>query len=208
MATVNGLTAERMLDIEAASIVDGAVDGSGNLILTNHGGDDINAGYVRGPAGPAASNVRPSGLIVGNNTASENVASGTWTQIASFMQTGGASWKQGNAYQVTGGRIQMVESGIYVVRAGGTFSGNSTNRRGCNIDANASATAAYANAFHDLTTFNSTAVCYVSVDKAAFRINAGEYLRFWMYQDSGSVLTASHGSGNLYVELTKISDLP
>lgn len=52
MATVTGLTADRMLAIEAASVVDGDIVGD-NLILTQHGGTQINAGNVRGPAGPA-----------------------------------------------------------------------------------------------------------------------------------------------------------
>jgi hypothetical protein len=41
-----------MLDMEAASIVDGVVDVDGNLILTTHSGVDINAGNVIGPEGP------------------------------------------------------------------------------------------------------------------------------------------------------------
>lgn len=52
MATVTGLTKERMLEIEAASVVDGDVDGSGNLILTKHDGSQFNAGHVVGPAAP------------------------------------------------------------------------------------------------------------------------------------------------------------
>lgn len=52
MATVTGLTAARMLAIEAESIVDGDVVGD-NLILTRHDGVTINAGSVRGPVGPA-----------------------------------------------------------------------------------------------------------------------------------------------------------
>lgn len=52
MATVTGLTAERMLEIEAASIVDGDVV-AGNLILTKHDGSQINAGSVVGPTGAA-----------------------------------------------------------------------------------------------------------------------------------------------------------
>ncbi len=51
MATITGLTAERMLEIEAASVVDGDVSGN-DLILTRHDGTIINAGNVRGPAGP------------------------------------------------------------------------------------------------------------------------------------------------------------
>lgn len=52
MTTVTGLTAERMLAIEAASVVDGDVVGN-NLILTKHDGTQINAGVVVGPTGPA-----------------------------------------------------------------------------------------------------------------------------------------------------------
>lgn len=51
MATITGLTAERMLEIEAASVVDGDVVGN-DLILAKHDGSIINAGNVRGPAGP------------------------------------------------------------------------------------------------------------------------------------------------------------
>jgi microcystin-dependent protein len=51
MATITGLTAERMLAIEGASIVDGEIIG-GNLILTKYDGTTINAGPVAGPQGP------------------------------------------------------------------------------------------------------------------------------------------------------------
>jgi len=52
MATVTGLTAARMQQIEDASVVGGAVDLDGDLILTKHGGGEINAGAVVGPEGP------------------------------------------------------------------------------------------------------------------------------------------------------------
>lgn len=51
MATITGLTAARMTQIEAQSVVDGDVVG-GNLILTKHDGTTINAGSVVGPVGP------------------------------------------------------------------------------------------------------------------------------------------------------------
>lgn len=44
MGSVTGLTAARMLEIEAASIVDGEIDGDGHLILTQHDGTEIDAG--------------------------------------------------------------------------------------------------------------------------------------------------------------------
>lgn len=54
MAIVTGLTAARMLAIEAASIVDGTVVGD-NLILEKHDGSTIDAGSVRGPTGSTGS---------------------------------------------------------------------------------------------------------------------------------------------------------
>ena len=54
MATITGLTAARMLGIEANSIISGAIVGN-DLILTRQGGATINAGDVRGPVGPSPS---------------------------------------------------------------------------------------------------------------------------------------------------------
>src|SRR3954463_3544235 len=50
MGTITGLTAERMLEIEAASVVDGDIVGD-NLFLTRKDGTPLNAGNVRGPRG-------------------------------------------------------------------------------------------------------------------------------------------------------------
>ena len=50
MTTVTGLTADRMAEIEDASVVSGEVVGD-DLVLTTHGGSTINAGEVRGPQG-------------------------------------------------------------------------------------------------------------------------------------------------------------
>lgn len=47
--TVTAFTAARSQAIEDAAIVSGAINGSGDLILTTFGGTDINAGSVLGP---------------------------------------------------------------------------------------------------------------------------------------------------------------
>jgi hypothetical protein len=52
MATITGLTAARMLAIEAASVVDGDIVGD-DLFLTKKDGSVVNAGNVRGAPGPA-----------------------------------------------------------------------------------------------------------------------------------------------------------
>ena len=56
MGVVTGLTAARMLAIEAASIVSGVVNGSGRLILTKYSGATIDAGNVVGPQGTNGTN--------------------------------------------------------------------------------------------------------------------------------------------------------
>lgn len=50
ITTITGLTAQRMIQIEQASVVSGRIEGD-NLILTTKGGDPITAGSVRGPQG-------------------------------------------------------------------------------------------------------------------------------------------------------------
>ncbi|MET0787478.1 MAG: hypothetical protein ABWY25_12330 [Paenisporosarcina sp.] len=50
MATVTGLTAERMIEMEAATVIDGQIEGD-NLVLVTRGGTEIDAGNVRGPKG-------------------------------------------------------------------------------------------------------------------------------------------------------------
>lgn len=66
MATVTGYTAARMLEIENACIIAGAVDLSGHLILERQDGSTIDAGDVTGPPGPA-------GTINGSMGATDNV---------------------------------------------------------------------------------------------------------------------------------------
>lgn len=82
MTTVTGLTADRMLAIEAASVVDGDVDASGNLILTQKGGGQINAGSVIGPQGPQG----PVGSMLSVITAQPVLDVGIINQIRAGRQ--------------------------------------------------------------------------------------------------------------------------
>lgn len=58
MAEITGFTADRMLAIEDASIVDGNVVGD-DLILVKHDGTPINAGNVRGETGATGDPLDP-----------------------------------------------------------------------------------------------------------------------------------------------------
>jgi hypothetical protein len=96
VATVTGLTADRMIAIEAASIVDGTINGTGHLILTKHDGTEIDAGsaLVAVPAvnlvdildGDSFTQVSPpesypEGVSLMHLT-SDQVAAGGWTNFA------------------------------------------------------------------------------------------------------------------------------
>lgn len=59
MATVTGMTAAAMQAIADASIVSGTVNGSGDLILTTHGGTTQDAGHVQAPNLATASTTVP-----------------------------------------------------------------------------------------------------------------------------------------------------
>jgi microcystin-dependent protein len=83
MATVTGMTAERMLEIEGESIVSGTVV-NGVLILERRDGTQVSAGPVVGPPGPVGP-VGPGGTFIPgelrlwSGTALPNPASyGTW----------------------------------------------------------------------------------------------------------------------------------
>lgn len=85
MATITGLTAERMQEIEDASVVAGAVDLDGDLILTKHDGSQVNAGHVvgpegpEGPAGPAGFTVHRCALI--RNTTQQVLPVDSWQSV-------------------------------------------------------------------------------------------------------------------------------
>jgi microcystin-dependent protein len=65
MGTITGLTAERMTEMENATVVDGNVVGD-NLILQTKDGTPIDAGSVRGPIGPPG--VNGSGFVICTST--------------------------------------------------------------------------------------------------------------------------------------------
>lgn len=90
MGTVTGLTAERMLEIEAASIIDGDVVGN-DLILTRHDGTTIDAGSVKGPKGDPGSagiSVAQSGLPVLDVGIVGQIRAGRQLSVVDFTSMG------------------------------------------------------------------------------------------------------------------------
>lgn len=95
--TIQGLNKARMLAIEAASIVSGAISGD-NLILTKFSGATVNAGNVRGPQGiPGTPGVPgPSGLgaveLAGGVNLNSKVASGLYSQTEDADAASGTNY--------------------------------------------------------------------------------------------------------------------
>lgn len=81
MATIEGLTKDRMLQIEAASVVDGDIAPNGHLILTTHGGTQIDAGNLMQSIGMVRDVLYPVGSIYLSTTAANPgvLMGGTWT---------------------------------------------------------------------------------------------------------------------------------
>ena len=99
MATINGLTATRLLQLEADTVIGGHVDGD-DLILEQHDGSTINAGNVRGfPSDVDMALFNPPGVPVpymgaaaptgwGLCDASTPYSAATYPELAALFDTG------------------------------------------------------------------------------------------------------------------------
>lgn len=96
MATITGLTAARMLEIEAESIVDGTVDGNGHLILTKHDGSTIDAGPVIGPTGPQGQQGTPG--VAGVSSIPGEIKAWPSTVLPVQATYGKWVWADGSVY--------------------------------------------------------------------------------------------------------------
>lgn len=110
MTTVTGLTADRMLAIEANCIVDAYLSGD-NLVLVTEGGVAINVGSVRGPMGA----ITDSGWI-DVTVNSPYVPQGTLQapqvrKIGSMVYARGGIGNAGLAINATYGSVLTIPSG-------------------------------------------------------------------------------------------------
>lgn len=117
MSTVTGMTAARMLAIEAATVVDGEFDGSGHLILTTHDGTEIDAGS-------------PSSIPAASDTAQGVVELATSVETSALTDLTRAVTPGGLA------TVMGTKSGTSHTHAFSVLTGTATNAQLANMAAN------------------------------------------------------------------------
>lgn len=205
MATVTGLTALRMLAIEAASIVDGEVVGN-DLILERFDGSQINAGNVRGPQGiqgnPGTNGTNyathTAGLVSGSTVAA---ATGGWTRVTGLV-TDAAYPKIGTNVDNAGAIIRVTTAGLYLCVGATTFGANASNRRGIAFDNNAVPAAAYANVQH-AGVYSTSSSTPTIAGTQLLNCAANDYIRMWAFQDSGASINVG-GSATTFIKVVKL----
>jgi hypothetical protein len=204
MTTVNGLTAERMRQIEAACIVAGAVDLNGDLQLVREDGSSLYAGHVRGAAGVNGTNglPGPQGLqgIQGPQgvqgppgqdlTAPAAVAfraysavvqtltTATWTRVTESVQ----EYNQGGGYSLTADTFTAPQDGVYSFSGFVAFSGNATGQRYGAFQKDGTRTRGRQNAIN-----LAANVVEIQVSTELF-CTTGSIVEFMAYQNSGANL--------------------
>lgn len=98
MATITGLTASRMLEIEGSSIVDGEIDVDGNLILVKHDGTTINAGPVQGEQGIQGIQGEPG--VAGVSSIPGEIKAWPGTTLPDLATYGKWVWADGGIYAI------------------------------------------------------------------------------------------------------------
>lgn len=111
MATVTGLTKDRMLEIEAASVVDAALVGD-NLVLTRQGGGTIDVGNIRGPQGIQGP-VGPAGDVT-------LVGAQTITGAKTFSAKVTITPPVGIGIEIAGNTNAMATGSVRITRSAGT----------------------------------------------------------------------------------------
>lgn len=113
MATVTGYTATAMDAIADGTVVDGTVNGSGDLILTTHGGDTINAGHVVGATGATGDTGAAGDALDLAAITTDNPTTAAWSNNGKKIQ--------GVAAGATTGDVMTYEQGVK--KAGDTLTG-------------------------------------------------------------------------------------
>lgn len=185
MATVTGLTATRMLAIEAASVVNGVVVGD-NLLLTKYDGTQINAGSVRGPQGSPG--VAPL-LYSSSSAAITSLVNGSITIVTGFAFVSAASSSGASSLVtiVSNGNHTVNQAGLYSIKFSASFANSTVGRRIVFIYVNGAEVRRHDVGSGGLATVQ---VCH------DVPLVVGDILTFRCYQNSGGALALAASPGH------------
>lgn len=116
MARVRSFTAERMLQIENETVVDGTVDAGGRLHLVRRDGIIIDAGRVTGDKGDPGSGVSDITVTYQRGVSPTEAPTGTWTTTIPVVPTGEYLWiRTVTEYRNPANPDEMFETTSFVV---------------------------------------------------------------------------------------------
>lgn len=133
-------------------------------------------------------------------TASNTVPTGTWTRNANLGADSAHPTRGG--LTISSGCIRVATAGYYFVTGAVAIAGNGTNRRGISFDNASSVSAAYANRQQNsfIGAGGATSTLYLA-GNALLYCAAGDYIRMWMYQDTGGDLTMGGAAATTYMKV-------
>lgn len=92
MARVTGFTAERMLEIENTTVVDGEINDEGRLLLMQRNGIFLDAGRVTGEKGDPGSGVSDISVTYQMGLSATQAPTGDWLETPPAVPTGAYLW--------------------------------------------------------------------------------------------------------------------
>jgi|GEM_PF-7099882 len=105
------------------------------------------------------------------------VSHDTWTKVTNFD---GTDWDNQNEFDLTNGKFTATKLGKYLVYTGAAWGGNSTGRRGVRLYKNGNGYTPY-----HLVCAGCANPIYSIGRTLQVPLDAGDYLEFYVYQDSG-----------------------
>jgi len=143
-----------------------------DIVRAKAGGQDIFEGYSSG----IIRIVKNSDCSV-YRTTDLTVSHDTWTQVTDFD---GTDWDNQSEFDLTNGKFTATKPGKYLVYMGAAWGGNSTGRRGVRLYKNGSTYSPY-----HLVCAGCGDPIYFIGRTLQVPLDAGDYLEFYVYQDSG-----------------------
>lgn len=203
-ATVNPPAVNNFPGAGAGELHSFAGDGNGSYISLK-GDGAARIGEFASLSTGASTLLRPRMGLQGNGS-DINVTTGlpwtkitTWTTDSSFPSYGGIS------IAAAAGGFQVSRPGLYLVTLTISFSGGASGRIGASVDVNSNPSATYANRHHGIVNSPTNGAGTMAFSQLVWA-NSNDYVRGWVFQDSGATRTLSGASASQSMKIVLVSN--